>query len=135
MKTVYRIGGYMALAEKDNWKEGCYGPHKSEIVLPRDWTIEAPTFPKLLEKLNLEFGGDREAFLLDSCEELGRLDLQVMQLNCFNTSKPTSKTMEKWKKGFIDLWLVDYIFHVEKVESEFNLEELIKPKGETLCNG
>ena len=125
MKTTYRIKGYIAHSEIDNWDQGCIGPAKTEWG--DGFTLESDSIAGLLEKLSADFcATSNDGFLLDSCDEDGRLDLQVYQREPFKIGKPSEATIAKWKAGGIDLWLTCYSFQVEKVVTGFSLVDEVQ---------
>lgn len=125
MKTTYRIKGYIAHSEIDNWDQGCIGPAKTEWG--DGFTLESDSIAGLLEKLSADFcATSNDDFLLDSCDEDGRLDLQVYQREPFKIGKPSEDTVIKWKAGEIDLWFTCYSFHVEKVITGFSLVDEVQ---------
>lgn len=125
MKTTYRIKGYIAHSEIDNWDQGCIGTTKTEWG---DWySLEAESIAGLLEKLSTDFyATSNDDFLLDSCDEDGGIDLQVYQREPFKIGKPSEATIAKWKAGGIDLWLTCYSFQVEKVVTGFSLVDEVQ---------
>ena len=125
MKTTYRIKGYIAHSEIDNWDQGCIGPAKTEWG--DGFTLESDSLRSLLDTLKAEFRGiSDEDFLLDSCGDEGRLDLQVYQREPFKIGKSSEATVSKWKAGEIDLWLTCYSFQVEKVVTGFSLVDEVQ---------
>ena len=125
MKTTYIIKGYIAHSEIDNWDQGCIGSAKTE------WddglTLQSDSLRGLLDTLKAEFRAiSDEDFLLDSCGEEGRLDLQVYQREPFKIGKPSEDTIAKWKAGGIDLWLTCYSFQVEKVITGFSIADEVQ---------
>ncbi len=125
MKTQFQVRGYSAFSEEDNFEQGCIGPAKHEEVSRRDFVQAADTFDGLLDLLKLQFSvTDDKDFLLDSCSEIGRLDLQVMQREPFEVSKLLPSTINKWKEGKRKLYLTCYTFYVEQVNIELELNTL-----------
>lgn len=125
MKTTYRIKGYIAHSEIDNWDQGCIGPAKTEWG--DGFALQSDSLRSLLDTLKAEFSAiSDEDFLLASCDEDGRLDLQVYQREPFKIGKPSEDTVIKWKAGKIDLWLTCYSFHVEKVITGFSLVDEVQ---------
>lgn len=120
MKTTYRIKGYIAHSEIDNWQNGCIGPAKTEWG---DWySIKAASIQELLEILSRDFcATSNEDFLLDSCDEDGRVDLQVYQEYAFEIGKVSPDILADWKNGLSSIWLTCYSFNVEKVIVGFSI--------------
>lgn len=124
MKTSYIVQGYMAIAELDNYEDGCHGQSQMEFLKAGEWNCKADTLKELVQKLNSEFNGDDNSVLLNSCEKLGRIDIQVWQRQAFECSKPSAKTLENWKAGKIDLYLTTYIFNVQQVTIDLDLQTI-----------
>lgn len=124
MKTYYIVQGYMAIAELDNFENGCHGKSQTEFVKASDWECKADTLKELVQKLTSEFNGENDCVMLNSCEELGRIDLQVYQRQAFDNAKPSAKTLENWKAGKIDIYLTDYIFNVQQVTIDLELQSI-----------
>lgn len=120
MKQQFVIRGYYAFSEQDSWEDGCsFDTAKYEFMPPEAWTNKANSFDELLDMLSDEFKSND--FLLNSCEEPGRLDLQVMQRDPFQCNKVSKETEDKWKAGKLNLWLTCYTFKVEIVQTEIDL--------------
>lgn len=137
MKTVYQVRGFIAFSEKDIFEEGCdYQLSKS---MHSDERFTANSLQGLFDLLADEFKAERVDlsvppadptyignFIVDSCDEDGRLDLQVYQRRPFQIGKPSTATAEKWKAGKADLWLTCYSFIVKKVTTGFSLVDEMK---------
>lgn len=127
MKNIkYVVKGFIAHSQKDNWENGCIGQTQTQFVNGRDWECSSSTLQSLLAALCDEFSAPMESVSLDACEELGRLDIQVNQLKPFECAKLSNKSLEKWKRGEIDVWLTDYTFHVIRIEEEFSLTNVLE---------
>lgn len=125
MKSFYKIAGYLAHSEQDNYKDGCHGKCLTKFTPNNSFIITADSMKSLINKLQIEFSSkDINDFLFNSCDEMGRLDLQVIQRVPFECAKPSSKTIEEWKAGEIDLWLTCYTFNVEMVQVEIDLQTI-----------
>lgn len=119
MKTQFIVRGYFATSEADNFENGCHGKCETEFVKASDWQCKAESLDKLIDALQAEFKA--EDVMLNCCAEAGRLELQTVQRKAFVIGKPSDSTMAKWKAGDIDLFLTNYTFHVEIVQSEIDL--------------
>lgn len=126
--VIYRVNGFIAHSERDNFERGCIGDAQTRFA--DEFRQEAPTLRGLLVLLAGEFGaevgGDALTeywgdFILDCCEEPGRVDIQVQQRKPFLAGRLSNDTLDRFKSGAIDLWLTEYSFHVERVESGFSL--------------
>lgn len=137
MKTVYQIRGFIAFSEKDNFENGC--DYQSSKSMHSDERFTANSLQGLLDILADEFKGERVNlsapldslrylgdFIVDSCDEEGRLDLQVYQRRPFQIGKPSAATIESWKAGKTELWLTCYSFIVQKVITGFPLADEMK---------
>lgn len=133
MKTQYIVKGFHAFTEKDSFENGCIGPAESKFVEARDWECKADTLTGLMAKLADEFKSSD--FLLDSCEEEGRLDLQANQRQKFIPAKPSEASINDWKNGLIDLWLTCYTFNVVRVTSEIDLTALHAEEAANILKG
>lgn len=131
MSLKYVVNNFHAISEKDKYLKGCYGETLHE------WgkiDIKASTITKLLQKLQEEFNCTRDDILLNSCDELGRIDVQVLQLKAFNRHKISEKNYNKFKNGEIDLWFTTYTVYVEMTVSEIDLEEILQDENNSLQN-
>lgn len=126
MSIKYVINDCHAISEKYKYSEGCYGETLYE------WgkiDIKASTITKLLQKLQEEFNCTRDDILLNSCDELGRIDVQVLQLKAFECHKISEKNYNKFKNGEIDLWFTTYTVHVEMITTDIDLEAILKSEN------
>lgn len=122
MRTIFKIQGYLAFSEIDNWAQGCIGPSKMEILNDQAWSIESDSFDGLIDQLSKGFCATSDKdFLLNSCDEMGRLDLQVVQRVPFNPTKLSEKILTEWKSGKRELWLTNYSFDVIQVVENSDL--------------
>lgn len=116
---MLEVNGWFKIAEEDNWEEGCRLEYTSYSGTER---FTAKTQDDLIQKL-MGFVGtdDRETVLVNSCEELGRIDIQVYEDS--EGCPATEFKMEQFKKGNFRIWIATYIFHVEEVER--NVAQLV----------
>lgn len=119
MKTEFIVRGYFATSEADNFEQGCIGKNFTEFMKASDWQCKADSLDALIDTLKEEFKS--EDVMLNCCAEAGRLELQVMQKDAFQCHKVSDKTMEKFRAGTIDLFLTNYTFNVEIVQSQIDL--------------
>lgn len=130
MKTVYQIRGYIAHSEQDDFQNGCIAPTYCEHLGSLDFTIKGNSFIDLIDQLKVTFcTSNDEDFTINACDELGRLDLQLMQIKPFHRSKVSPKSFELWKAGKKKLFLTDYSFQVERIEYEFDLSDCAHGRG------
>ena len=112
MKTgKYEISGWTKFAEEDNFEKGCIGDAQYNDGQDR---FCSNTLQGVIDLANRFTGNDdKENILLNSCDEIGRLDVQVME---DENGTPAGKMQtESWKQGKTRLWLVCYTFYVEEV--------------------
>lgn len=125
-KTEYEVRGYTKHIEEDNYEYGC--DPKTSRVYTTEIQFQADSVEKLLVQLAGHCGvaGDKDAITLNACDEVGRVDIQLLENSQGTTaSKPE---LEAFKKGKCRLWLADYSFCIEKVErGPVDLENFEKP--------
>ncbi len=113
MKTGYQINGWMKHFEEDTFDQGCIGvgsSHSGDERFTSD-TIEG-VIKKAIDFTGIDDKDIKDACLFDSCDEIGRLDVQVLEDG--NSGPASPSQIESWKKGNCRLWASTYIFHVEK---------------------
>ena len=109
----YETYGYIKSAEEDNWENGCLP--NPEFFTFSDIRFESDSVEGLIEQLMEHFGtDDREAFELDACEELGRIDYQATENS--DGFLASNAEIRAFKKGTCRLWLATYSITVEAVE-------------------
>ena len=108
----YEVNGWATHGEVDVYEEGC--TPGTDICNTGSDRFKADSIEGLIEAL-MEFAGteDPGAVLRDSCDEEGRVDIQVYETA---TGPASDHDVDEWKAGHITLWLVIYVFHVEEVE-------------------
>lgn len=113
MKFIYYIEGFLAFSDPDTYDKGC-DPFRSKSHFDPAFRCEAATLEGLISELCQEFHCGRDCILLDSCDEEGRLDLQVYQSSPFSVHKVSNKVNSEWLAGKRkELWLTNYIFEVK----------------------
>lgn len=112
-KQAYEVNGWRKFTEEDSYKHGCIGD--AHYDGGKD-TFTADTVPELVEKCRAFCGGTVDGVLLDSCDEDGRLDIQVTE---DDDATPASESqIEAWKRGELRLLAACYTFTVELVTRE-----------------
>lgn len=110
----YEVRGFTKLSEEDVWSKGCIpssggGFHDNQMRFVSD-SVEG-----LIEKIiSFTDAPSRDCLILDSCDEDGRLDVQVLETAEGYAASPHD--IELWKSGEKRLWLCDYIFYIEQVD-------------------
>lgn len=121
MNTYYQVSGWAKFYEEDIYNEGCI-PHTGGMIDGSD-LFKSESISGLLEVLLSFTGANYEDIQLNSCDELGRVDISVMEDD--NGSMATRGQIEEWKEGQIRLWDCIYTFQVEKITAQTaNLEEI-----------
>lgn len=104
--------GWIKHSEEDDFVTGCEG---KAIMDGGHETFNAATLDELIKQCAHFVGQtDLKNCLLDSCEEAGRLDIQVYE---DAEGMPASEdAINKWKDGKYKIWLATYTFNLLKVE-------------------
>lgn len=114
---MYMIKGIHKFSELDNWENGCEGVGNDDYI---NYTLQSETLEGILKQLG-EFC-DSFDWELNSCDEIGRVDIQVYE--SADGCKAIERELEEWKKGEYDLWLCTYTAYIVKCEPVNLLEEL-----------
>lgn len=113
MKTgKYEVNGWIKYTEEDNFEKGCIG--KTQQADGND-QFSSDTVQGVIDLVSGFVGNnDKESILLNSCDEVGRLDIQVTEDE--NGMPAIPAQIEDWKIGQCRLWLACYSFQVQEVE-------------------
>jgi len=114
MTNYYLADGWMKFYEEDIYSEGCL-PHTGGIIDGRE-QFKAETLDGLLNELLSFTDGDREGMEMDSCDDIGRLDISIME-NA-DGARATKWEIESWKAGDIQLWDCIYTFRIKRIQAE-----------------
>lgn len=110
---MYQINGFLKMAEKDNFEEGC-DPTTSQHSMV-EIVLKSETTDGLIDEVKSFFGIDDDSIQKNACDEDGRIDIVTLEngegYNAFESQ------IEKWKQGNLDLWSVIYTGQVLQVES------------------
>jgi hypothetical protein len=121
MKTYFQANGWAKFYEEDIYQEGCQ-PNTGGMITGNE-LFKAETLDGLLNDLLAFTGANYEDIQLNSCDEVGRVDISVMEDD--HGSMATRKQIADWKDGEVRLWDCIYTFQVEKIQAEaVNLEEI-----------
>ena len=101
---MYMINGFLKFAEKDNFDQGC--DPDTALNASIDVSFTSDTIDGILDQVRSFFGVNDENLLLNSCEENGRIDIQITENN--NGDQPSIDELERFKRGDLDLWAVTY---------------------------
>lgn len=108
---MLEVNGWSKMSEEDNWENGC---SLDATFFSGNDRFAAETQDELIQKL-MDFSGadDRENVLINSCDDLGRIDIQVYENEY---AYPASKAeMERFKLNDARIWLSTYSFYAEWV--------------------
>lgn len=121
---MYEVNGWLKHAEEDIWERGCQ-PGTERVDEGND-RFRADTMEDLIEKLmDFALTTDKKAVLLNACDEIGRVDIQVTQGD--DGLPLTESEQEVWKRGEKQAWLVNYSFRVERVQRvDVDVKEALK---------
>ena len=107
---VYIVNGLLKFAEEDSYQNGrVVGTAVSDCI---NITFTGKTLAALLEDLKIFTGCDD--ILLNSCDEQGRVDLQVYETADGGTASESG--MQLWKDGKKKLYAVTYTALIYKAE-------------------
>jgi len=109
---MYIIRSFMKIAEIDNFVAGC--DMESTAISECCIEIKADTIDVLKDKIPAYFGVDSNSVGYNACEELGRVDIQILEDEHGN--KAGRVDLGRWKKGKIDLYTCTYIGQLERLE-------------------
>jgi hypothetical protein len=113
MSKYYQANGWVKFYEEDIYQDGCL-PHTGGLTDGRE-IFKADTIEGLINELLAFTGVDREGLELDSCEDIGRLDISLME-NA-DGCKATKWEIESWKQADIQLWDCIYSFRIEQINA------------------
>ena len=99
--------------EEDSFKEGCLP--ETSFSFNVDISFKAETQEELIQKICdfLGIDNEKENYLINSCDEKGRIDFQLLE---DRESVLASKLdIKRWKQGSMKLYYVCYSAYVEEV--------------------
>lgn len=123
----YIANGWHKFAELDIYADGCQ-PDRPSHDSGADY-FEAETVDGLIAKLAEHVNQkDLSNVILDSCDERGRVDIQVYEDS--DGYAADAHDLAQWKEGKKELWLACYTFHVERIETsdDFTLADSVADK-------
>jgi len=110
---TYVVRGWSKWAEEDIYSDGCQ-PNSTIDCDGRD-SFNSDNLDDLVKKLMAFVGTDnKEDVLLNSCDEIGRVDIKQMEND--EGYSATEGQVESWKEGNTKLWLACYTFHIEETK-------------------
>lgn len=87
----------LKISERDNYTNGC-DPFNSHTSFIDDLSFESDNLASLLSDICKHFNVTMNSIMLNSCDEIGRIDVQTYT----KTLKGNKCTYNAHKKGFID---------------------------------
>ncbi len=112
--------------EKVNFDQGCYGASITEFFgcELEDLTLQSKTLQGLIKEIKNYFKVDQDSILLNSCDELSRLDIQTYTKG-FRAIKCSYKQhLEGFKAGKYGLYLNNITGYVT-LEQDLDLESIL----------
>lgn len=115
----YKCVFNMVFRELDNFENGCDGGCVQDEV---DISIQAETINELLIAVQKYFNVTGESLLLNSCDEIGRLDVQTMTKSKKAIRDSYSKYKTEFENGDCDLYLNCFIGTVKTIPRLVDLQ-------------
>jgi len=113
-KISYCSGKAWKFTEEDSYQSGC-DPHTSQSMLV-DIEFSGESTKNVLDQIKDYYSVDDGELLLNSCDELGRVDVQVLETE--DSNKASKNDIVLWKGGKKKLWNSIYTYHIQKVTTE-----------------
>ena len=115
MDKYYVSRGWSKFAEVDTYQEGC-DPSTTQNQSGSD-CFKGNTIEEVIKKCMDFVGADSmDSCLLDSCEELGRLDIQTLENDGGYTAY--DRDIKLWRTGQLQLWSCTYSFRIVLCQEE-----------------
>ena len=108
---MLKTTGFLVISEVDKYDDGC-DPDSTQMR-EDDSRFVGANDEEILEKIREYLGVEKDAILLNSCGENGRIDIQRMEDS--EGCQPNKTQIQSWKKGRTVLYNVLYSTHVEQV--------------------
>ena len=123
MKKVFKAEFGLVHSDLDNYQNGCTGKGSSRFIEPI--VLKAETLSRLIEIVCKHFNVEKDALLLNSCEELGRVDVQTYTktLNSLRCQYYSNKI--KYMEGIIPLYLNNISGYITVQAEGFDLESIL----------
>lgn len=111
---LYRLSNnVISHSEKDVFIQGCVGGSTTEFHDIGEF-FTTDNLQLIIDKIN-EFCGskDNANLLINSCDENGRIDCQVLTVKPHKFNTVSQKSLDSWTNGERDLYLNDVSFTIE----------------------
>ncbi len=107
----YASGKALKMTEEDTYNEGCLPETSTSYEV--DIQFNDGTKEGLLNKMQEYFDITKDDMLINSCDENGRIDIQVLENS--EGCKASDRELAQWKSNNLTLWLACYSYQVKEV--------------------
>lgn len=115
MKSQFEVRGWIKFGEVDNYKEGC--DYKTGFHHHGTDYFKGNTIQEIIEECQNFVSSDNvNDLMLDSCDDIGRLDISLLENE--EGYKASKREIELWKENKVTLYNVIYTFQIELVQRE-----------------
>lgn len=114
MKTYYQTNKGFKSSEEDVYGEGCIPNSGINCIV--DISFNGNSTDDIINQIKNYFDVDDDYLLLDSCEENGRIDIQLHENE--NGDKASDNEIKQWINGKLSLWLCTYTYRILKITEE-----------------
>ena len=129
-KTSYEGYIFDKFTEVDDFEKGCLP--ETTINIDVTQCFKGDTLESVLYQMRDFVGADNSEMLLNSCDELGRVDFQILENG--DGYRASKDDIDAWKEGKKILWLSTYVGCIELVTRERVSFERITRKNVDLNN-
>lgn len=118
----YQAKFTLKISERDNFSEGC-DPFTSETQFIDDLTFQSENMAQLLKNICNHFNVRINSVLLNSCDEIGRIDVQTYTKTLSGNKCTYHKYEQGFKNGEFDLWLNCFVGEVTTIPELVDLSD------------
>ena len=118
----YLAQATIAFSEEDEYLNGCILGTSRDYYLEEEF--KADNLGNLLQFITEYYNVTKENLTLNSCDEIGRLDLTRMETKPFGP-KANEESLKLWREGKKKLYYTVYSFRISRIEY-VDLEKEIK---------
>ena len=127
--TIYSVIFGIVHSELANFENGCNPSTSKGRFLDEPMIFEASTLKELLREVKKVFNVSQESLLLNSCDEMGRLDVQTYSKTLDGLRDTYNIHKSGFRSGSYDLWLNDITGKVTKTTIPDLKHELAQDKA------
>ena len=109
---MFYVDYFIKNAELDNYEEGVSIRPEDGYYTDYGLKIIGDDIPELIEMIKHHFNVNTNAITLDTCDEIGRLDIQLMENE--DAEEPSEAQYEAFKRGECKLWAVTYTTYLKQ---------------------